>query len=199
MSLNVTLADYGVGNLHSISKALENCGAKVTVVEDMSLLLDAQYIVLPGVGAFSRTMERLLPYSEEIRDMLLSGTPCLGICIGAHILYQGSDEGTAPGLGFIEGRVAKLHTHQVPEMGWNSIEGDDPIFEGIANRYFYFAHTYIGRPEENVMVGTTHYHETFASLVRKANTYGSQFHPEKSSDSGLRFISNFVRFAEGCQ
>jgi len=99
MPLKVALADYGVGNLHSIRKALENCGAIVNVIEDMSLLTEAECIVLPGVGAFDKTMERLLPYKEDIVQRLNEGVPCLGICIGMQIMFQNSAEGEGPGLG----------------------------------------------------------------------------------------------------
>jgi len=196
--VRISLADYGVGNLHSIQKALEGRGAKVTVVEDMRELLDAECIVLPGVGAFTKTMERLLPCREELVEKLLDGTPCLGICIGAQILYEGSDEGDSPGLGLITGRVVDLKADVVPHMGWNWVESADPLLEGIESRYFYFAHSYHGQPDEDVVVGTTEYGTRFPALVRKANTYGSQFHPEKSSTSGMRLLANFIEFAEGC-
>jgi glutamine amidotransferase len=196
--VRISLADYGVGNLHSIHKAMESRGAEVTVVEDMHELLDAECIVLPGVGAFTKTMERLLPYREELVQKLLDGTPCLGICIGAQILYEGSDEGDSPGLGLISGRVVDLEADVVPHMGWNWVESTDPLLEGIDSRYFYFAHSYHGQPDEDVVVATTEYGSTFPSMVRKANTYGSQFHPEKSSASGMRLLANFIEFAEGC-
>lgn len=198
MPVNISLADYGVGNLHSIRKALENCGAKVKVLTRMKGLIDAECVVLPGVGAFSRTMEKLLPYKEDIVKRLDSSVPCLGICIGAQILFEGSEEGSSPGLGFISGRVVRLSGKRVPHMGWNTVETDDDIFRGIESRHFYFAHSYYGNPEEDVVVGTTEYHSRFPTLFRKANTYGTQFHPEKSSASGMRFLENFVMFAEEC-
>ncbi|MDD1773581.1 MAG: imidazole glycerol phosphate synthase subunit HisH [Methanomassiliicoccales archaeon] len=198
MPLNVSLADYGVGNLHSIRKALENCGAKVTVLTGMKGLIDADCIVLPGVGAFSRTMERLLHYKEDIVERLDSGVPCLGICIGAQIMFDSSEEGSSPGLGFIAGKVVKLKGKRIPHMGWNTVETEDDIFQGIESRHFYFAHSYFGEPKEDVVIGTTEYYSRFPTLFRKANTYGTQFHPEKSSASGMKFLENFVRFAEGC-
>ncbi|MFP4170191.1 MAG: imidazole glycerol phosphate synthase subunit HisH [Methanomassiliicoccales archaeon] len=197
MALNIALADYGVGNLHSIRKALELCGARPRVTTDMSSLLEAECIVLPGVGAFSRTMERLLPHREGIVRRLEEGVPCLGICIGAHILFEGSEEGTSPGLSFLKGRVVRLATEKVPHMGWNMVESQDPIFQGIDSRYFYFAHSFHGLPEEEVVIGETEYQVRFPSIFRKGNVIGTQFHPEKSSESGLRFLKNFVEFAEG--
>ena len=198
--LSISLADYGVGNLHSLRKSLEICGAKVTVVSDMKDLLDAECIAFPGVGAFDKTMEKLLPYREQILDRLRSGTPCLGICIGAQIMMQGSEEGTSPGIGVMEGKVVKLKAERIPQMGWNIVDTDDPLFEGIENRYFYFAHSYHGDPtEKDVVKGTTEYEGVrFPTLFRKWNTVGCQFHPEKSSTSGMQFLRNFIRFAEDC-
>lgn len=198
--LSISLADYGVGNLHSLRKSLEICGAKVTVVSDMKDLLDAECIAFPGVGAFDKTMEKLLPYREQILDRLRSGTPCLGICIGAQIMMQGSEEGTSPGIGVMEGKVVKLKAERIPQMGWNIVDTDDALFDGIENRYFYFAHSYHGEPtEKEVVKGTTEYEgERFPTLFRKWNTVGCQFHPEKSSTSGMRFLKNFISFAEDC-
>ena len=198
--LSISLADYGVGNLHSLRKSLEICGAKVTVVSDMKDLLDAECIAFPGVGAFDKTMEKLLPYREQIVDRLRSGTPCIGICIGAQIMMQGSEEGTSPGIGVMEGKVVKLKAERIPQMGWNIVDTDDELFSGIENRYFYFAHSYHGEPtEKDVVKGTTEYEGVrFPTLFRKWNTVGCQFHPEKSSTSGMQFLRNFIRFAEGC-
>ncbi|MDI3482336.1 MAG: imidazole glycerol-phosphate synthase subunit HisH [Candidatus Methanomethylophilaceae archaeon] len=188
-----------MGNLHSIRKALERCGATVEMVEDISLMVDAECMVFPGVGAFGRTMERLGPFRDEIVDSLKGGTPCLGICIGMQILFEGSDEGGPPGLGLIKGRVVPLQASCVPHMGWNEVEGNDNLLQGLNDRYFYFAHSYYASPEDrSLVVGSTYYEGMFPSLFRIANTYGCQFHPEKSSASGLRVLSNFVAFAEEC-
>ncbi len=196
MPLKVALADYGVGNLHSIRKALENCGAAVNVVEDMSLLTEAECIVLPGVGAFDRTMERLLPYREEIVQRLNEGVPCLGICIGMQIMFQGSAEGRGPGLGFLHGNVVRLKAPRIPHMGWNVVDTDDEIMSGVDDAHFYFAHSFHGRPEDGSDVGHTDYYGRIPTLFHKSNTYGTQFHPEKSSFAGMSFLNNFVRFAE---
>jgi len=197
MVLEIAIADYGVGNLHSIRKALELSGSRPRIVRDMGSLQDAECIVFPGVGAFSRSMEKLLPYRERLRDKLLEGCPCLGICIGAQILFEGSDEGSSPGLGLFRGRVVRLKAERVPHMGWNQVISDDQLMDSITNNHFYFAHSFCGRPEEEVTVGETEYYEKFPSMIRKDNTVGTQFHPEKSSASGLRFLRNFVGFAEG--
>lgn len=196
--MKITMADYGVGNIHSIKKALELAGAEVEVVSEMSKLLDADCIMFPGVGAFDSTMERLLPYREGIRDRLRAGVPCLGICIGEQILFEGSDEGGSPGIGFFKGRVRALKSRTVPHMGWNLVMTQDPIFEGIDNRHFYFAHSYYCDPSDGPVVkGRTEYEGfTFPTIMRDANVVATQFHPEKSADAGARFLRNFVSFAE---
>ena len=198
MSLKVTITDYGVGNLYSIRRSLEMCGAEVEVITDMSKLMDAECIVFPGVGAFNKSMERLLPHIDGIRGKLESGTPALGICIGMQILYEGSDEGTSPGLGIYQGRVEKLACRMVPHMGWNQVESDDPLMDGVPDNNFYFVHSYYGNPvDASIIRGTTTYEGvTFPSFFRRYNTYGTQFHPEKSSSSGRRVLENFIRFAE---
>ena len=156
MSLKVTITDYGVGNLYSIRRSLEMCGAEVEVITDMSKLMDAECIVFPGVGAFNKSMERLLPHIDGIREKLESGTPALGICIGMQILYEGSDEGTSPGLGIYQGRVEKLACRMVPHMGWNQVESDDPLMDGVPDNNFYFVHSYYGNPvDTSIIRGTT--------------------------------------------
>jgi glutamine amidotransferase len=193
----MAVADYGVGNLHSIRKALENCGAKPYIVEDMRELLEAECIVFPGVGAFDKTMERLQPIKQGLVGNLENGTPCLGICIGAQILFEASEEGKQAGLGFYQGKVIKLKAERVPHMGWNSVRTEDPIFQGIRSPFFYFAHSYYGMPSEDTAIGSTDYFGQVPTLFLKERTYGTQFHPEKSSESGMRFLRNFVKFAEG--
>ena len=193
----ISLADYGVGNLHSIKKALENSGASVTVISDMKELCDAECIVFPGVGAFDRTMEKLLPYRDDIKSILETGVPALGICIGMHIMFEGSEEGTSRGIGSMKGSVKKLRCERIPHMGWNTVVSDDPIMNGIDRNVFYFAHSYHAEPSEPVTKGTTSYENVqIGSLFRKKNVYGCQFHPEKSSSSGMTFLKNFIEHAE---
>ncbi len=198
MPLKITVTDYGVGNLYSICRSLERCGAEVEVISDMSRLADAECIVLPGVGAFDRTMQRLLPHREAILDKMRSGTPVLGICIGMQILFEGSDEGSLPGIGFYRGRVGMMEARVLPHMGWNEVVTDDPLFEGVTDRMFSSVHSYCGRPSEpGIRVGTTEYDGTeFGSFFRKGNVYGTQFHPEKSSATGRKVLENFISFAE---
>ena len=198
MPLNISITDYGVGNLYSIRRSLENCGANVTIVEDMSDLKDAECIVFPGVGAFDKTMEKLLPYRDEIRAKMIDGTPVLGICIGMQILFEGSDEGSSPGLGLFKGRVKKLSAKTIPHMGWNQVVSEDPLLAGTSDNNYYFVHSYYGEPDEDITLGTTEYEGiSFPSFFRKYNTYGTQFHPEKSSAIGRKVLENFIEFAEG--
>lgn len=199
--LRISLADYKVGNLHSLKKALENCGAKVDVVSDMGDLLDAECIAFPGVGAFDATMGGLLKHREEICAKLETGTPGLGICIGTQILMEGSEEGSLPGLGFIRGRAERIPVECIPHMGWNSINTFDPLMDGIDSRHFYFANSYYCHPTDDkyTVKGTTEYCGfEMPTLFRKVNFVGTQFHPEKSSGSGMAFLRNFIKFAEGC-
>ncbi|NLT37619.1 MAG: imidazole glycerol phosphate synthase subunit HisH [Methanomassiliicoccus sp.] len=194
--VKVSIADYGVGNLHSIRKALELAGARPVIESNMKNLLDAEVIVFPGVGAFDSAMERLLPYKEMLADRLNAGTPCLGICIGAQILFEGSEEGRRPGLGIIKGNVIRLKAERVPHMGWNKVVSTDRAFEGTPSPYYYFAHSYHGVPSEDAAVATTDYFGEFPSAFRKMNVLGVQFHPEKSNASGAVFLRNFVKFIE---
>jgi imidazole glycerol-phosphate synthase subunit HisH len=194
--VRVSIADYGVGNLHSIRKALELAGASPVIESNMRNLLNAEVIVFPGVGAFDSAMEKLLPYRDIIVDRLDAGTPCLGICIGAQVLFERSEEGTRPGLGFMKGPVVRLKAERVPHMGWNEVRSQSNEFEGVPSPYFYFAHSYHGQPVEDVTIATTDYFGEFPSAFRKKNVLGVQFHPEKSSASGAAFLKNFVKFIE---
>jgi glutamine amidotransferase len=191
--------DYGVGNLHSISKGLERAGADVDIVSDGKDLGRAECIVFPGVGAFGAAMERLRPSLSEIRDSLRSGTPALGICLGMQVLFEKSQESTGEGIGALSGDVVRLEADRIPHMGWNDVHfADDALFEGVPqDSKFYFANSFICRPIEKIGVAETHYGQTFVSAVRKGKVCGVQFHPEKSGTVGLRMLTNFVKLAEG--
>ena len=195
--MKILMADYGVGNIHSIAKALELAGAQVEVTSDLSRLPGAQCVVLPGVGAFDAVMKNLAPVREELRSKFQAGLPALTVCIGSHVMFSGSDEGELEGLTVYGGRVRKLRSKTVPHMGWNEVVTDDPIMDGIEDRRFYFAHSYYCDADKAVVKGVTEYEGfTFPTLMRDRNLVSTQFHPEKSSDSGQAFLKNFVRFAE---
>lgn len=197
--MKMAVADYGVGNLHSISKALERAGADVCIVSDPRMLVDFESIVFPGVGAFGAATEILRPVSPELRARIGEGTPVLGICLGMQVLFERSEESPGEGLSIFLGDVRRLRSERVPHMGWNSVETTgDSLFEGIpSGARFYFANSYICLPEEAVVTATTDYGQRFASSVRRGCVCGVQFHPEKSGPQGLRVLENFVRIAEG--
>jgi glutamine amidotransferase len=196
--MKIIIADYGIGNLHSIRKGLEKAGAETEIVSDMRLLPDARCIVFPGVGAFGEAMRKLGPVKELIRERLEAGIPALGICLGMQILLDASEEAEEEGLGFIRGKVRRLDADRIPQMGWNDvIFSNDRIFEGVrSGTQFYYANSYVCFPEEGEPIAESVYGRTrFVSALKKKNTYGFQFHPEKSSVAGLRVLRNFVEFA----
>jgi glutamine amidotransferase len=196
--MRVSIMDYGVGNLHSISKGIERAGAEVRVVSDPKDLLDSECIVFPGVGAFGAAMGTLRPVLPQLPESIASGVPTIGVCLGMQILFEKSEESPGRGVAVLKGEVVKLKGPRIPQMGWNDVvPGGDALFEGIQDRtQFYFANSYVCRPAESVEIAESEYGERFPSAVRKGNTYGVQFHPEKSGTPGLRLLSNFVRLAE---
>ena len=201
----IAVIDYGLGNLRSVSKALEAVGAEVEVTNNSEKIAEAKAIVLPGVGAFHRGVENLkgLGIVPSIFKAIGEGKPFLGICLGLQLLFAESEEhGRPKGLNVIKGRVKRFSTDEkVPHMGWNSIKlkmqnakCKMKIFAGIPEEsYFYFVHSYYVEPEnKDVIAATTDYGKEFVSAVNKENVWGVQFHPEKSTDLGLKILENFV-------
>jgi len=212
----IAVIDYGMGNLRSVSKALEAVGAAVNVTSRPEEIETAGAIVLPGVGAFSRAMKNLekLGVLPAILKGIQEGKPYLGICLGLQLLFTESEEhGKHKGFDVIKGKVKKFERGlKIPHMGWNEVRvkstvpalpagrhgpRSTDIFKGIPNNsYFYFVHTYCGEPEDkSVIAATTEYGREFASAVNKDNVWGVQFHPEKSSNLGLKILENFCRHA----
>ncbi|HLM45252.1 MAG TPA: imidazole glycerol phosphate synthase subunit HisH [Myxococcaceae bacterium] len=192
--MRVTLFDYGAGNLHSLAKALATApGVEVRVQEDPIRALDTDLLVLPGVGAFGAAAARLAPGREQMRRAVLDGLPCLGICLGMQLMFDTSDEGGGEGLSLFRGRVTKLRSQRVPHIGWNSVE-EDTALKSAKLGTVYYAHSFVCRAEEpEVVVGwTTHEGDRFPAAVRRGNLLGLQFHPEKSSGAGVRFVQAFV-------
>jgi glutamine amidotransferase len=190
----VTLFDYGAGNLHSLAKALVMApGVEVRVQEDPVRALDTDLLVLPGVGAFGAAAARLEPGREQMRRAVEAGLPCLGICLGMQLMFDTSEEGGGQGLGLFRGRVTKLRSQRVPHIGWNSVE-EDTALRSAKLGAVYYAHSFVCRAEEpGVVVGwTTHEGDRFPAAVRKGNLLGVQFHPEKSSAAGVRFVQAFL-------
>jgi imidazole glycerol-phosphate synthase subunit HisH len=199
--MKISIVDYGIGNLHSIRKALEKAGAKTELVADMGLLESSECIVFPGVGAFGEAMKKLEPVRKTIRSKLDGGAPAMGICLGMQILLDESEESPQRGLGFVAGSVVKFNEGRIPQMGWNDVtfDSDEPVFEGVrSGTQFYYANSYVCLPAEDRTIAETTYGRTkFPSGMRKKNVFGFQFHPEKSSTAGLRVLKNFVGIAEG--
>ncbi|ATB32698.1 imidazole glycerol phosphate synthase subunit HisH [Melittangium boletus] len=192
--MRVTLFDYGAGNIHSLAKALALApGVEVRVEEDPVRALDTGLLVLPGVGAFGAAAARLAPGRERMRRALDDGLPCLGICLGMQLLFDGSDEGEGLGLGFFPGRVTRLSSRRVPHIGWNSVEEDTALREAKLGSVYY-AHSFACRTENpGAVVGwTAHEGDRFPAAVRRGKVLGVQFHPEKSSAAGVRFVHAFL-------
>lgn len=196
--MKVALLDYGVGNLHSLVKALELGGADVSIETDAMRALRADALVLPGVGAFGAAAERLGPAAESIRDALDDGLPCLGICLGMQLLFEASEEGDGRGIGMFNGTVRRLTARRVPHMGWNQVEASaDSLFAGSDNLIAYYAHSFVALPSASAdVIAWTEYEGTrFPAAVRRNRTWGVQFHPEKSDVAGVRMVQNFLREA----
>jgi glutamine amidotransferase len=194
--MNVALFDYGVGNLHSLAKALEAGGANVEAATDIEKVLHSDALVLPGVGAFAPAAAVLTPYGSALRQALAAGLPCLGICLGMQLLFDSSDEGLGLGLGAVSGHVRRLQARRVPHMGWNYVEPavTDPLFAGLGPLAAYYANSYIAEPTdpENVIAWTEYEGNRFPAAIRHGQTWGVQFHPEKSGASGVKLIRNFL-------
>jgi imidazole glycerol-phosphate synthase subunit HisH len=195
----VTIFDYGAGNLHSLGKALAISGVEMVVEADPIAALNTDLLVLPGVGNFTVAAECLAPARTQIRAAILRGLPTLGVCLGMQLLFDDSDEGPGAGLGVIEGRVTKLDAKRIPQIGWNSIEVEtgDSLFSETPIETVYYANSFACRPADTstVLAWTTHERDRFPAVVRVESAFGVQFHPEKSSAAGVRFVQRLVAHA----
>ena len=201
----INIIDFRMGNLRSVEKAFQFLGFEARISQDPADVLPASHLVLPGDGAFGRSMEniRKLGFAGPIREFIASGRPFLGICVGFQLLFEVSEEmGTHQGLGLFPGRVAKFPPgRKIPHMGWNQVSWrrSSPLAEGIPDgSWFYFVHSYYAlasRPED--VLGLTDYGMDFASVVSRdpANIFAVQFHPEKSQEAGLRLLKNFAELS----
>jgi glutamine amidotransferase len=183
--MKAKIFDTGAGNLHSLMRALAVVGVEGSVEEDPRKLSGAPLVVLPGVGAFGVAAPRLSSGRELLREALLQGQPCLGICLGMQLLFERSEEGEGAGLGLMAGEVTRLQARRVPHMGWTPVEGVGTM---------YFAHSYACRPKDLDMVTAWANHEgtRVAAMVKFKRTIGIQFHPEKSSTEGLAVLRKVV-------
>jgi glutamine amidotransferase len=201
--MSVLVVDYGMGNLASARRSFEECGARVEVSRDPAAVRTASRIVIPGVGAFAQAMQRLRSagWVDSIREAAAEGVPVLGICLGMQLLAEEGDEGgVAQGFGLIKARierlVARVPSERIPHVGWNEVHPRSGIrlFDGIApGADFFFVHSYHMVPRESsAVIATTPYCGDIVSAVQQGVVTGVQFHPEKSSRSGLRLIRNFL-------
>lgn len=196
------LIDYGAGNLRSVANALHSLGAEVQVVASAAEFpAHPARIILPGVGSFGDSMQELCARGLDapLRQHIAAGVPFLGICVGYQLLFDGSEESPdVPGLGILAGQVKRFQAgKKIPHMGWNSTQLSDPqhpCWSGLDEHpYFYFVHSYFPVPEDaSIIAAVTDYEETFAAAVIRGALWAVQFHPEKSQDSGLQLIRNFL-------
>ena len=193
----MVILDYGMGNLRSVEKAVQFLGYTCRV---QSNLAGAEKLIIPGVGAFGAAMSRIAPLKKEIEAFALGGNPILGICLGQQLLFESSEElGEYEGLGLIAGRVKYLPAQpglKIPQMGWNEAQfrAGSKLGQGTeAQDQVYFVHSlYTECTDANDVAATTEYGISFPSAVEKGNIWGTQFHPEKSGDVGLRILRNFL-------
>jgi glutamine amidotransferase len=204
----IAIIDYGMGNLRSVEKGFLKVGVNVKVTNKPEDVLNADGVVLPGVGAFRDCMGELtnLNLINAVVESIQKGKPYLGICLGLQVLFSESDEfGKCKGLDILKGRVIRFDLEnkelKIPQMGWNqlNIKKNNPLFEGVPdNSYFYFVHSYYVSPDDSSVVATTtDYGIEFTSSVWKDNIYAVQFHPEKSQVLGLQILKNFGNIVNG--
>jgi len=201
----IAVVDYGMGNRRSVEKALQHIGVEALITDRVADLCRADALVLPGVGAFPKGMDNLRERGLDtlLRELVASGVPLLGICLGMQLLFEGSDErGGQPGLCLIPGVVRELNPigRRLPHIGWNDVrfERSSPITPALdtGEAPFYHVHSFVAVPADPTdVIGTTEYGETFASVVGRGNVFGTQFHPEKSSRDGLALLAAFAELA----
>ncbi len=200
--VDIAVVDYGMGNRRSVEKALEHVGARALVTSEHAQLCAATGLVVPGVGAFPRAMERMraLGLDELLRERIDAGTPVLGVCLGMQLAFESSTElGGATGLGIMPGEVRALApgSLKLPHIGWNEVSftRPSPLVEELPSRCaFYHVHSFAPvAAEEQDVLGMAEYGAPFVSAVQRGSFYGVQFHPEKSSAAGLRLLANFAR------
>ncbi len=202
----IGIINYNMGNLASVYNACHLLDETASFVTEPEKLKTYDRVILPGVGAFGDAMKHLnqTGMKEAIYEFAKSGKPMIGICLGMQLLFESSEEfGTNKGLGLIDGRIikfdkSKMHEDtKIPHIGWNIIKTKDEhtLFEGLANPYLYFVHSYHAITNEQNVIGKTNYGYEFVSAVHKENIYGFQPHPEKSHNNGLKILKNFMNLS----
>lgn len=193
--MNVTLIDSPVANVANIARALRACGADLHVTRDADAIARAGKLVLPGVGSFAAAMRWLIEQriDEAIRAAVSGGASLLGICVGHQLLFDSSDEmGSTRGLGLARGDIRRFDgALPVPQIGWNRVAARGPLFDGVEDGVFYFVNSYaaVDAPHE---IARADYGGAFTAAIQNERVFGVQFHPEKSSDAGLRVLRNFI-------
>jgi len=196
----IGIVDYGMGNLFSVSCALDRLGADYFISGEKNELLAAEALILPGVGSFRDAMERL-PIAA-IQEFAASGKPLLGICLGMQLLFEESEEnGPTKGLGLLPGKVQRFAggSYKVPHMGWNQLEfvQSSPLLKNLQEDYVYFVHSYfVDAKDSKVLLAKANYQEEVAAIVGNGNIFGMQFHPEKSGKLGMSLLDNFLQLIE---
>nr|WP_178631525.1 imidazole glycerol phosphate synthase subunit HisH [uncultured Mediterraneibacter sp.] len=198
----IAIIDYDAGNIKSVEKALIALGQEVVITSDKEEILKADKVILPGVGAFGDAMENLkrTGLDQVVKEVAQRGIPFLGICLGLQLLFESSDEAPGvEGLGILKGKILRIPDQEglkIPHMGWNSLhlENNGRLFKGIEeNAYVYFVHSYYLKAEdEQIVKASTEYSTHIHASVEQGNVFACQFHPEKSSDVGLKILKNFV-------
>ena len=198
----IAIIDYDAGNIKSVEKAIHFLGEEVLVTREKDKILGADKVILPGVGSFGDAMNKIRSYGLEeiIKEVISRGTPFLGICLGLQLLFERSDESSGvEGLGILKGEILKIPDKEglkIPQIGWNSLKYPrrGKLFEGIQeDAYVYFVHSYyLKAADEGIVTATTEYSTLIHASVEKDNVFACQFHPEKSSDVGLRILKNFI-------
>ncbi|NWL86004.1 imidazole glycerol phosphate synthase subunit HisH [Paenibacillus sp. 79R4] len=200
--MKLAIVDYGMGNLHSVAKAIERLGYEAVVSGEAAVLLAADGILLPGVGAFGDAMEQLTASGLDgtLRQAADSGKPLLGICLGMQLLFSASEEhGLHDGLGLLPGHAVRFSPEcglKVPHMGWNRLQfkqPEHPLLSGLDEGHVYFVHSYHVLPErEQDLLAVTDYGQPVTAIVGRGNVFGMQFHPEKSGELGMALLRNFL-------
>ncbi|QFT90588.1 Imidazole glycerol phosphate synthase subunit HisH 1 [Bacillus sp. THAF10] len=205
----IGIIDYGMGNLYSVSKALERIGADYLLSNDKDVLFETDALLLPGVGSFRDAMAILQETGLDafIKDEASRGKKILGICLGMQLLYEESDEnGPTKGLSLLKGKVKRFSgvskqgaSYKVPHMGWNllAFQQPSPVLLGVPEDYVYFVHSYyVDQYDKNELLASSSYHEEVPAVVGRGNVFGTQFHPEKSSSTGMAILENFVKLVK---
>ena len=196
--MRVSVFNYGVGNLYSVQAALKREGADSQVTSEVRKLKNSDAILLPGVGSFSEAA-RKLP-RNEILEMIHDGKPLLGVCLGLQLLFEDSEEGKGKGLGLLPGHVTRLPTTvKVPQIGWNTLKLKNPneLVEKLPNEsWVYYVHSYYPATQGDWVVATSEYGLEYPCLVAQNNIFGTQFHPEKSGNTGRTILQNFLRLVK---